>query len=497
MALDPTKIAAIAYQVFQHGPDIGLSLQGGVGSFPFQEGSHIVSSGDGGNQWNLAGGSYSGATVTAGVTLTIDNYIKTTGGGLATVVNVIGLAVNAGTGVYATGHNEITGRLVTGTQVNAGGTLVIADGYSRLVTYQGREYWNGISLNREPSRTVISTTQNSAVTTTIHSGGRMVVGGYASGTVVEGGGYQLVRPMGSALATVVSGVGALQDVFGTTSGTVLSAGGIERVFQGTAHATQVRSGGILAFTGTGIASGTVISHGGVVSAGTRAVPVGTTGNLGDRATVFNTVISSGGQLTISGRDFGSFQETAYDSDTTILSGGQATVLEAAVAANTVIRAGGVLLLSSLLPSIGRAQWEGFSAQGGRAQGTTVSSGGILSATANSVVTGGIVHSGGKVIADGFRPAYTVVVRNPGYTGPYVVQDLEWSNPLINMTFERGAISAVRGFTQSNTDVTSVVLEALEGGKIVGARVAGGRIVASAGGTLVSTSVGHGRATPVL
>ena len=78
-----------------------------------------------------------------------------------------------------------------------------------------------------------------------------------------------------------------------------------------------------------------------------------------------------------------------------------------------------------------------------------------------------------------------------------MQDLEWSNPLINMTFERGAISAVRGFTQSNTDVTSVVLEALEGGKIVGARVAGGRIVASAGGTLVSTSVGHGRATPVL
>ena len=358
MALDPTKIAKVAYQIFQHGPDIGLSLQGGVSSFPFQEGSLIISSG---NQWNLSGESYSGAIVTGGVTFTIDNFIKTTGGGLATAVNVVGLLVNANTGVYATGHTEIAGRTVTNTQVNATGTLVIAEGYSRTVMYQGREYWNGISLYREPSYTVTSTTVNSAVNTTIHSGGRMVVGGYASGTKVEGGGYQLVRPMGTAYATVVSGSGALQDVFGVTSGTVLSAGGIERVFQGTAHATQVRDGGILAFTGTGIASGTVISSGGVVSAGRRDVPVGTAGNIGLRATVFDTVISSGGNLTISGRDFGSFQETAYDADTTILAGGTETVLEAAVATNTVIRAGGVLLLSSLTPWIDRRQWEGFSA----------------------------------------------------------------------------------------------------------------------------------------
>ena len=125
MALDPTKIAKIAYQVFMHGPDMSLSLQGGVGTFPFQETDHIVSSGEGGRQRNLAGRFFSGAVLSAGVTLTVDNYLKTTGGGIAAAVNVLGIVVGTNTGVFATGHTDVVGRVVTGTDVQSGGTLIM------------------------------------------------------------------------------------------------------------------------------------------------------------------------------------------------------------------------------------------------------------------------------------------------------------------------------------------------------------------------------------
>lgn len=127
MALDPTKIATLAFNIFRFGPDIGLSLQGQTAAFPFVESGGIT---ENGNQWRLAEGSYTGVTVTAGVTLTVDNYLKTIGGTLAGVVNLVGLVVNANTGVYATGHTQIEGRVVTNTEVNDTGTLIIADGYT-------------------------------------------------------------------------------------------------------------------------------------------------------------------------------------------------------------------------------------------------------------------------------------------------------------------------------------------------------------------------------
>jgi autotransporter passenger strand-loop-strand repeat protein len=325
-------------------------LPGGVGKYV-----HAVAGGEldvfGGGTTNLSPGITDSAYVELGGVMSVSED----GQAVATTVSSGGeMVVSSGiaTDSYIYGGEETVagaGSVDTGAYVFSGGALLALSGglCSGTVAFDG-----GV---------VVAVSGGELQSATLGSGGVDIVSAnsLALQTTVEGG-EELISG-GTALQTTL--IGGLQIVDGGVDGdggsgdTVVSSGGEQLVVSsGLGQVTSVMSGGSAAVETGGDLSGAVVSSGGVVIE--RYFGSSTNTNLMAGGV---DLVESGG-LAILAQVAGSQQVSGGEtSATTVVAGGQETVLSGGLASGTVVSSGGNLTISS----------------GGAADGAKVFAGGSL------------------------------------------------------------------------------------------------------------------------
>ena len=256
-----------------------------------------------------------------------DSYIS---GGNETVAGAG--SVDTGAIVFSGGVLlAVSGGLCSGAAAFGGGVVVVESGGELQSATLGSGGADIISANAL------------AVQTTVEAGGEEEVSG---GTVLQ-------TTLSGGLQIVDGGVGAT----GGAAGTIVSAGAEQLVVSsGLGQATSVLGGGSAAVETGGDLNQTTVSSGGVVIE--RYFGSSTNTNLMAGGT---DLVESGG-LAILAQVAGSQQVSGGEtSATTVVAGGQETVLSGGLASGTVISSGGTLTISS----------------GGLADGAKVVAGGSL------------------------------------------------------------------------------------------------------------------------
>jgi len=232
------------------------------------------------------------------------------------------------TTVSSSGIEKIfSGGVAHGTVLSGGSEFVYSSGFATgsIVDSNGDQYilHGGI---------VSATTINNGGTEFVYSGAA------ANGTTVNLGGYQIIETSAVASGTVVS-AGGEQGVYGgLATATVIDNSGSQSV-QGDAFGTLVNGGGFQMVDGGGVASGTTLSDGGFQTVSAGGVASGTVIDSGGEqvlqsgsyydTTTFNfssgvgsavdTVINIGGAIDVAYLPFVSGQDTAnIDSTTDVL-----------------------------------------------------------------------------------------------------------------------------------------------------------------------------------
>lgn len=444
---------------------------------------------NGGSLFISAGGTAEGTVIVSGHEYIsgTDNNAKVSGGiqeirdgGVASGAQVGGgrQQVNAGgtvqnTTVSGRGTQEVAGRAVA-TTVQNGGEMTVQDG--------------GVAENTTVSGGTMTVDEEAvAQNTAVLSGTQYVYGRDVNGRV--SGGEQIIEGGGRTENTVVSGQGT-QEVgfFGTSENTEIATGGTQNVsWEGTAVGTVV-NGGTMNVEAEGKSQQTVVNSGFQNVFGTdsdsrvnggkqivkehgtvRNATVGGTGiqQVDAGGTAENSVIESGGRLTVAG--------TA--NKTTVKKGGQAEIQAGGKSSgmtvnggNSYIKAGGEAVSSVI--SLGTEYVDGKSSNariylggtqqveaGGAADGSTVSLFGVQRVAAggqasNSRIVGGTQIVGGTV------------------SGTELAAGLQ--------NIEAGGIAA-------DTKITGGIQTIFSGGVARNTNASGGLIVLHAGGGMQGTS----------
>jgi autotransporter passenger strand-loop-strand repeat protein len=184
--------------------------------------------------------------------------------------------------------------------------------------------------------------------TIILGGGTEIIssGGVGSGTTVLAGGVEVVLAGGTeAGATVSSGGGVTLD--GTDEGATVVNGGVLTVYAGaTASGTIIISGGVERVLSGGAEIGAIVSSGGVgaiLSGGSASKTILAGGlTVSDGATAGGTTVLKGGTLTVS--------SGGIDSGATVSRGGIERVLPGGLAVGTTTLAGGTATISGAVAS---------------------------------------------------------------------------------------------------------------------------------------------------
>ncbi len=268
---------------------------------------------------------------------TEEAYNGGAGGGLFNTRLNGGLQLLDGAYAYNTvvnsgGELHVTGGNIIETYYNAGqsyGAIVNSGGLELVESADagrgGSAYWgisNGTTVNTGGTEEVhiggeaISTTvktggfidNDSLATGTVLAGGTMYdnVGGTANGTIVAGGGDEIVYAGSVANNTSVQNGGVVTDSSGTVNGTTIGIGGFQGVW-GTADDTIIAAGGDQAIYSGGHASGDTVSGLEFIRAGGTASNETIAG--GDLSVAGGTLtgsvtFSGGGTLTLASDNLG-------------------------------------------------------------------------------------------------------------------------------------------------------------------------------------------------
>ena len=315
--------------------------------------------------------------------------------------NYSGLGLGSGASSISTtlvsgGYEFVfSGGTASATTVSSGGSLTVYNGGSAI----------GTVLAGGSARIPVVIGAGSTVSGVVVSANETVLvsaGATAIGTVVEPGGALDVLAGGSVSDTRVSGgvlVISSSAVFedasltvesgATAVSSVLFLGGDEYILAGgTTLYTTVSSGGSLTVDSGGIQSGTVVSGGG------SSLPV-------------STIIVMSGQVE-SGLVIGAGTTLDVDSGGTIIS----TTAEGRAAVNVD---GGVSSDTVLLGLDGFTAAE-YVAEGGTADGTTLSSGGVQALYQNGTSIGTTILSGGFEMVSSGSSALSTTVSAGGTLG---------------------------------------------------------------------------------
>jgi autotransporter passenger strand-loop-strand repeat protein len=268
-------------------------------------------------------------------------------------------------------------------------------------------------------------------------------GGLASGTVVSGGGSELVESGGTAAGSLVSGGFEFVLDGGNAFSTIVFSRGEERVSSGAATSgTVVSSGGLQTVLTGGLAGGARIGSGGTArifgSATDTSVDTGGVGRVesgGTERVVNNAdgvtisaagqeIVQSGGtaRLTVVGGGFEFVESGGRALSTLVLSSGEERVSAGGIANGAVISAGGVQTVLS----------------GANASGTTLR-GGLVEVQAGGAASGVTFEGSGTLqLDDSVHFSGTV----GGFATPQDELDLRdvsfGSNTTLNYTQQAGS-----------------------------------------------------------
>ena len=393
------------------------------------------------------------------ITTTIPAGTVSSGGDIMSIVtqNVYGEADNYT--VFGT-QQVMSGGKTNGSIIYSYGQQnVLSGGVSNNTTvqYYGMQNINGSSYN---------SSVNTRGTINVNRGG------YAEGTIVNGGTYSVLSGASSSQTIVNSG---REYVTGTEENATINGGTQEIKSGGIAENTTINNGGTQQVDEGGTAKETIISSGG------SAVVYGTsTGTLVDSGAKFKIYGSGVAENTIISGD--GIQNVSYSglAVSTNLYGGTQNINNGATAQNTVLSGGEMNVLS-----------------GGTATGTELNSGTeIVSGTdSGSIINGGLqqIASGGKAVSTTINGGTQEIQEGGSSEGTVIntngLQQVASGGVSVNTTISGGEMNVLSGGTATGTELNSgtEIVSGTDSGSIIN----GGLQQIASGGKAVSTTINGG------
>ena len=393
------------------------------------------------------------------ITTTIPAGTVSSGGDIMSIVtqNVYGEADNYT--VFGT-QQVMSGGKTNGSIIYSYGQQnVLSGGVSNNTTvqYYGMQNINGSSYN---------SSVNTRGTINVNRGG------YAEGTIVNGGTYSVLSGASSSQTIVNSG---REYVTGTEENATINGGTQEIKSGGIAENTTINNGGTQQVDEGGTAKETIISSGG------SAVVYGTsTGTLVDSGAKFKIYGSGVAENTIISGD--GIQNVSYSglAVSTNLYGGTQNINNGATAQNTVLSGGEMNVLS-----------------GGTATGTELNTGTeIVSGTdSGSIINGGLqqIASGGKAVSTTINGGTQEIQEGGSSEGTVIntngLQQVASGGVSDNTTINGGEMNVLSGGTATGTELNSGT--EIVSGTDSGSTINGGLQQITDGGKAVSTTINGG------
>ena len=348
--------------------------------------------------------------------------------------NVLSGGVSNNTTVQYYGMQNINGSSYNSSVDTRGTINVNRGGYAEGTIVNGGTY--SVLSGASSSQTIVNSGREYVTGTeenaTINGGTQEIKsGGIAENTTINNGGTQQVDKGGTAKETIISSGGSAV-VYGTSTGTLVDSGAKFKIYGGGVAENTIISGGTMEVSGNGTSlSSQMISgiqrvyglaSGSSISGGTQTVYSG--------GKAENTKISGDG-----------IQNVSYSGLTvsTNLYGGTQNINNGATAQNTVLSGGEMNVLS-----------------GGTATGTELNSGTEIVSGTDS---GSTINGGLQQIADGGKAVSTTI--NGG------TQSIYGGGISENPNVKGGNLRIYQGGTSINTTVTQGSAELYTGGTLSG------------------------------
>ena len=402
------------------------------------------------------------------ITTTIPAGTVSSGGDIMSIVtqNVYGEADNytvSGTQQVMSGGKTNGSIIYSYAQQN-----VLSGGVSNNTTvqYYGMQNINGSSYNSSvDTRGTINVNR----------------GGYAEGTIVNGGTYSVLSGASSSQTIVNSG---REYVTGTEENATINGGTQEIKSGGIAENTTINNGGTQQVDEGGTAKETIISSGG------SAVVYGTsTGTLVDSGAKFkiygggvaeNTIISggtmevSGSGTSLSSQMISGIQRVYGLASGSSISGGTQTVYSGGKAENTKISGDGIQNVSYSGLTVSTNLYGGTqNINNGATAQNTVLSGGEMNVLSGGTATGTELNSGTEIVSG----------TDSGSTINGGLQQITDGGKAVSTTINGGTQSIYGGGISENPNVKGGNLRIYQGGTSINTTVTQGSAELYTGGTL--------------
>ena len=445
------------------------------------------------------------------ITTTIPAGTVSSGGDIMSIVtqNVYGEADN-----YTVSGTQ---QVMSGGKTN--GSIIYSYGQQNVLS-------GGVSNNTTVQYYGMQNINGSSYNSSVDTRGTINVnrGGYAEGTIVNGGTYSVLSGASSSQTIVNSG---REYVTGTEENATINGGTQEIKSGGIAENTTINNGGTQQVDEGGTAKETIISSGG------SAVVYGTsTGTLVDSGAKFkiygvgvaeNTIISggtmevSGNGTSLSSQMISGIQRVYGLASGSSISGGTQTVYSGGKAENTKISGDGIqnvsysgLTVSTNLYGGTQNINNGATAQntvlsggemnvlsGGTATGTELNSGTeIVSGTdSGSIINGGLqqIASGGKAVSTTINGGTQEIQEGGSSEGTVIntngLQQVASGGVSVNTTISGGEMNVLSGGTATGTELNSGT--EIVSGTDSGSTINGGLQQIADGGKAVSTTINGG------
>ena len=389
--------------------------------------------------------------------------------------NVLSGGVSNNTTVQYYGMQNINGSSYNSSVDTRGTINVNRGGYAEGTIVNGGTY--SVLSGASSSQTIVNSGREYVTGTeenaTINGGTQEIKsGGIAENTTINNGGTQQVDEGGTAKETIISSGGSAV-VYGTSTGTLVDSGAKFKIYGDGVAENTIISGGTMEVSGSGTSlSSQMISgiqrvyglaSGSSISGGTQTVYSG--------GKAENTKISGDG-----------IQNVSYSGLTvsTNLYGGTQNINNGATAQNTVLSGGEMNVLS-----------------GGTATGTELNSGTeIVSGTdSGSIINGGLqqIASGGKAVSTTINGGTQEIQEGGSSEGTVIntngLQQVASGGVSVNTTISGGEMNVLSGGTATGTELNSGT--EIVSGTDSGSTINGGLQQIADGGKAVSTTINGG------
>ena len=411
------------------------------------------------------------------ITTTIPAGTVSSGGDIMSIItqNVYGEADNYT--VFGT-QQVMSGGKTNGSIIYSYGQQnVLSGGVSNNTTvqYYGMQNINGSSYNSSvDTRGTINVNR----------------GGYAEGTIVNGGTYSVLSGASSSQTIVNSG---REYVTGTEENATINGGTQEIKSGGIAENTTINNGGTQQVDEGGTAKETIISSGG------SAVVYGTsTGTLVDSGAKFkiygdgvaeNTIISggtmevSGSGTSLSSQMISGIQRVYGLASGSSISGGTQTVYSGGKAENTKISGDGIQNVSYSGLAVSTNLYGGTqNINNGATAQNTVLSGGEMNVLSGGTATGTELNSGTEIVSG----------TDSGSTINGGLQQITDGGKAVSTTINGGTQEIQEGGSSEGTVInTNGLQQVASGGVSVNTTISGGEMNVLSGGTATGTELNSG------